>query len=215
MALQSAPQPGAGSSGGSRADSAALRLHAAGDPHRPGVETFIRGVYAQRYGASVPAFMPLLVSLAAPDGEILAAAGYRSAATGALFLEHYLREPVEDEFAWHAGRALARREIVEIGHLAAASAGAGRRLVLLLGPHLAQQRFGWAVATLTRELRQMLTRMGVASLALAPADPLVLGDDAVHWGSYYEHQPVVVAGEVLSALRRFAQRSAQPTEPHA
>jgi hypothetical protein len=215
MALHSAPQPGAGSSGGNRVDSDALRLHAAGDPHRPGVEAFIRRVYARRYGATIPAFMPLLVSLAAPDGEILAAAGYRGAATGALFLENYLREPVEDELAWHAGRALARREIVEIGHLAAARAGAGRRLMLLIGPHLAQQRFRWAVATLTGELRQMLTRMGVAPLALAPADPLVLGDDAAHWGSYYQHQPVVVAGEVLPALRRLAQRSAQSTEPHA
>ena len=215
MALLSAPQSGAGSSGGSRADNAALRLHSAGDPQRPGVETFIRRVYARRYGATVTAFMPLLVSLAAPDGEILAAAGYRSAATGELFLEHYLREPVEDELTWHAGRPLARREIVEIGHLAAARAGAGRRLMLLLGPHLSQQRFRWAVATLTRELRQMLTRMGVAPMVLAPADPQVLGDDAAHWGSYYQHQPVVVAGEVLPALRRLAQRSAQSTEPHA
>ena len=215
MALLSAPQSGAGSFGGSRADSAALRLHSAGDPQRPGVETFIRRVYARRYGATVPVFMPLLVSLAAPDGEILAAAGYRGAATGALFLEHYLREPVEDELTWHAGRPLARREIVEIGHLAAARAGAGRRLMLLLGPHLAQRRFRWAVATLTRELRQMLTRMGVAPMVLAPADPQVLGDDAAHWGSYYQHQPVVVAGEVLPALRRLAQRSAQFTEPSA
>ena len=212
MALLWAPRPGAGSLGGSE-DDAGLRLHPAGDPHRHAVETFIRRVYARRYGATVPAFMPLLVSLAAPDGAVLAAAGYRSAAAGALFLEHYLREPVEDELAWHAGRALARREIVEIGHLAAARAGAGRRLMLLLGPHLAQQRFRWAVATLTRELRQMMTRMGVAPLALAPADPQVLGDAAALWGSYYQHQPVVVAGEVLPALRRLAERSRQTTEP--
>ena len=211
MALLSAPHAGAGSP----TDCAALRLHPAGDPQRRAVEVFIHSVYAQRYGATVPAFMPLLVSLAAPDGEILAAAGYRSAGAGALFLEHYLREPVEDELAWHAGRPLARREIVEIGHLAAARPGAGRALMLLLGPHLAQRRFRWAVATLTRELRQMLTRMGVAPLALAPADPLVLGNDAALWGSYYQHQPVVVAGEVLPALRRLAQRSAQFTEPSA
>jgi hypothetical protein len=212
MALLSAPQPRRGSLAGSRAHSGALRLHPAGDPHRHAVETFIRHVYARHYAARVPAFMPVLVSLATPDGEIVAAAGYRSAADGALYVEHYLREPVEDEIASRASRAPARREIVEIGHLAAARAGSGRRLMLMLGPHLAQQRFRWAVATLTRELRQMLTRMGVVPLALAPADPFAVGGDAALWGSYYQHEPVVVAGEVLPALRRLAQRRAKVME---
>jgi hypothetical protein len=207
MALLCAPRIARESLTGRPADGAALRLHLPEDPQRAEVEDFIRAVYRRHYGASVQSFTPVLVSLADAAGQIIAAAGYRSAAAGPLFLERYLREPIEDELAWHAGRGLTRREIVEIGHLAAGRPGAGRRLMLLLGPHLAQQRFHWAVATLTQELRQLMTRLGLTPLALAAADPSVLGEEAASWGSYYEHQPLVLAGEIQPALRRLARRS--------
>ncbi|HET8748872.1 MAG TPA: thermostable hemolysin [Ramlibacter sp.] len=188
---------------------AALRLHLPGDPRRADVERFIHAVYRRRYGATVRAFAPALVSLADPDGAIVAAAGYRSAAAGPLYLERYLGEPVEEALAPHAGRPLSRREVVEIGHLAAGRAGAGRRLMVLLGPHLAQARFRWGVATLTLELRQLLARMGIAPLVLAPADPDLLAEEARQWGSYYEHQPVVLAAEIAPVLRRLAAGAVQ------
>jgi hypothetical protein len=197
---------------GSRADGAALRLHLPEDPCRAEVEDFIRGVYHRHYGASIQAFTPVLVSLADASGHVVAAAGYRSAGAGALYLERYLREPIEEELGWHSERPITRREVVEVGHLASSQAGAGRRLMLLLGPHLAQQRFRWAVATLTQQLRQMMGRIGVAPLALAAADPAALGEEAVFWGSYYEHAPLVLAGEIQPALRRLARRRLQEQE---
>lgn len=186
------------------ADAASLRLYLPGDPRRAEVEHFIRGVYRRHFGAMVGAFAPVLVSLADGTGATVAAAGYRSAAAGPLFLERYLDEPVEDALARHVGGRPARREIVEIGHLAADRPGAGRRLMLQLGPHLARSRFRWGVATLTRELRQLMVRMGITPLALAPADPAALGGGAEEWGSYYEHEPVVLAGEIQAAVRRLA-----------
>ena len=185
-----------------------LRVHGADDPARPRVEDFIRTVYAQHYGATLDAFMPVLVSLADDEGQVIAAAGYRCAAEGPLFLEQYLRLPVERALAPHSSRPLARREVVEIGQLAAGRPGAGRRLMLRLGPHLAQRQYRWVVATLTRELRQLMARMGITPLALAAADPAVLGDAAAQWGSYYEHEPVVLAGEIHAALRRLARATA-------
>lgn len=182
-----------------------LRLHLPGEPGRAEVEDFIGGVYARHYGATVTRFAPVLVGLHDADGTITAAAGYRSAGDGPLFLERYLCGPVDMVLARHAARPPARPEIVEIGHLAAGRAGAGRRLMLQLGPHLAQLRFRWAVCTLTRELRQMMLRLGVTPLALGVADPAALGDDAAAWGSYYAHEPVVLAGEVQPALRRLAR----------
>lgn len=187
-------------------DGAALGVYLPGHPRRSAVEDFIRRVYARRYSATVTHFAPVLVALCDPDGTIVAAAGYRSGAGGPLFLEHYLDAPVQDALATHASRAPARREVVEIGHLAADRAGAGRRLMFLLGPHLAQQRFRWVVCTLTRELRQMMVRLGITPLALGPADPARLGGDAAQWGSYYQHEPVVLAGELQPALRRLAGR---------
>jgi hypothetical protein len=89
---------------------------------------------------------------------------------------------------------------VEVGHLAAQKAGEGRRLILLLGPHLAERGLQWVVSTLTEELRRLFVRLGVIPLALGVADPALLGEDAAHWGSYYAHHPVVLAGQIGPAL---------------
>jgi hypothetical protein len=183
-----------------------LRVHAAGDPQRDAVEDFIRGVYAARYGAQVNGFAPVLVSLH-EGGQIVAAAGYRNAAQP-LFLERYLDEPVEALLARHHGGTAvpAREHIVEVGHLAATKAGEGRRLVLMLGAHLAQRRTQWVVSTLTQELRQLFSRMGLAPVLLGRADPARLGHEAADWGRYYEHQPVVLAGHLPQALHQLALR---------
>ena len=90
--------------------------------------------------------------------------------------------------------------------LAAARAGEGRRLILQLGPHLAAQGFQWVVSTLTEELRQLFVRLGVVPYALGRADAAALGEAARDWGSYYEHRPVVLAGQLPLALRQLRQR---------
>lgn len=176
-----------------------LRLVDAGDPQRAEVQAFIHGVYAERFGADVHSFAPQLVVLEDASG-IQAAVGFRPAEAAPLFLERYLPAPVEQLLG------VPRQHIVEVGHLAAARAGEGRRLILLMGPLLAQQGFNWVVSTLTAELRQLFLRLGVAPLALGVADPDRLGGDAAAWGSYYEHRPVVLAGQLDAALQALARR---------
>lgn len=183
-----------------------LRTHRAGDPGRAGAEAFIREVYVRRFGADVDSFAPVLVTLGEGDG-IVAAAGYRGAGETALFLERYLPQPVEAMLAAHAGHAPPRRRIVEVGHLAATLPGEGRRLIQLLGPHLAREGYQWVVSTLTQELRRLFLRIGVAPLSLAAADPAALGAAAQRWGSYYEHAPVVLAGHLPQALRHLQRRA--------
>jgi hypothetical protein len=185
-----------------------LQLHRVGSSRRAEVESFIGAVYRERYGAELRQFAPLLVSLHDEHGDCVAAAGYRAADSGPLFLERYLSGAVESLLPAPGGRWPLRQRIVEVGHLAAARAGEGRRLILLLGPHLAGQGFEWVVSTLTQELRNLFVRMGVAPLALGVADPAVLGDDAAPWGSYYDHRPLVLAGRLDAALQTLARRSA-------
>ena len=185
-----------------------LTVHGVDDPRRGEVEHFIRDVFARHYGAEVRHFAPTLVSLR-DGGEIVAAAGYRSAAESPLFLERYLSSPVERLLASDDGSAPGRDGIVEVGHLAAGRAGAGRRLIALMGPHLAARDFTWVVGTLTSELRHLFLRLGVTPLALGTADPLALGEDGAQWGSYYEHRPVVLAGHLRQALRRLARELRQ------
>jgi hypothetical protein len=193
------------------APSARLALVSPSHPERAGVERFVQRVYAERYGADVRQFAPMLVALH-DDGEIVAAAGYRPAGAAPLFLERYLSAPVETllETRLGAGRPAApsRQRIVEVGHLAGQRAGAGRRLIGLLGPHLAAQGFQWVVSTLTEELRHLFVRLGVAPLALGVADPAALGDAAPAWGTYYDHRPEVLAGHIELALLTLARRQA-------
>lgn len=183
-----------------------LHLHDVGDPCRAEVERFIAAVYAERFGARVRGFAPHLVSLCDAEGQLVAAAGYRFAHEAPLFLERYLDEPIEAALAGRAGATPERDHVVEVGHLAAARAGEGRRLILALGPHLAARGGQWVVSTLTEELRHLFVRIGVTPLALGLADPARLGDDAADWGRYYEHHPVVLAGHLPAALRILARR---------
>lgn len=191
-----------------------LQEHGVDDPERAEVQAFIARIYAHRFGARLQQFAPCLVSLRDPhSGDIVAAAGYRFADTGPLFLERYLSAPIEDLLSAQHGATVARRSVVEVGHLAAARAGEGRRLILLLGQHLAQwpgQRSPeWVVSTLTQELRHLFVRLGVTPLALGQADPDAVGADLAAWGRYYEHRPVVLAGRLQAALRLMGQRAAR------
>lgn len=183
-----------------------LRVHGPGTPGRAEVEDFIGGVFHARYGADVRQFAPILVGLHDAAGELVAAAGYRAADLGPLFLERYLGGPVESRLATESWAVPSRSRIVEVGHLAAVRAGEGRRLVLLLGPHLAAEGFRWVVSTLTEELRQLFVRLGIVPMALGVADPTLLGDEVGRWGSYYDHRPVVLAGQIDQALKALARR---------
>jgi Thermostable hemolysin len=185
-------------------------LHPPGDALRPEVEATIRRVYAERFDARVRSFAPMLVSLHEGEGaeaRIAAAAGYRIA-TQPLFLETYLDRPVDELLAVHGARP-ARDRIVEVGHLAAARSGEGRRLILRLAQEFARLEIEWVVGTLTEELRALFQRMGIVPIALGAADPARLGTAAADWGSYYDHHPIVLAGHLPVALRRLARRGAE------
>ncbi|MFP5466622.1 MAG: thermostable hemolysin [Gammaproteobacteria bacterium] len=187
-----------------------------GDAGRSGIEQFIAGVYARRFGARVRQFAPHLAGLRDPhSGAWIAAAGYRPADESPLFLERYLPAPIEDILSQHRGRPVTRRGIVEVAHLSADQPGAGRLLIPLLGQHLARESAQWVVSTLTQELRHLFVRMGVTPIALGQADRAAVGPDAADWGTYYEHHPVVLAGRLDAALRLMRQKTRTPHLPRS
>lgn len=175
------------------------RVHTLDDPDRPAVEAFIREVYRRRFGAVVRRFMPVLIGVY-EDGVLVAAAGYRLGSEP-LFLERYLDRPV-DALLLAQGAVVPRDAIAEVGHLAATRGGEGRQLIRRLGPHLARQNVQWVVSTLTQELHHLFERMGVQPLPLGAARPERLGLEAADWGSYYEHEPQVFAGNLAQSLQR-------------
>ena len=146
-----------------------LTVHQPDGAGREQIEQFIYRVYKKSYGASVQSYAPVLLSLADESGRITAAAGYRIASTGPLFLENYLSAPIESLIRTHA--SVPRGRIAEVGHLSSEQSGAGRRLIKLIGWHLADLGLQWVSRSCSTSLS------GSASRQLRWAQPIPHGSD--------------------------------------
>jgi hypothetical protein len=178
-----------------------------GDPGRGELEAFVADVYAETYGARLQHFLPLLVGLRDDEGRLAGVIGARPArAAGPLFLEAYLDVPAEEAIAARMGTAIPRWALVEVGNLASDRPGGGRLLVGTLAHLLDGLGTPLAIFTATQPLRSTFRRLGVAPLALAPADGRRLGAELADWGSYYDTDPQVCSVPV--ALVRDAARRA-------
>ncbi|RMG32483.1 MAG: thermostable hemolysin [Gammaproteobacteria bacterium] len=178
-----------------------LRFVGPEDAGRSRLESHIHATYARAYGANVRTFMPTLIALESLDGDLLGAMGLRTADNGPLFLEAYLDCPIQETIGCHVEQP-ARARIVELGNLAAGSAGAARLLVMALNAYLQGAGFEWVCFTATPTLRNAFRRLGLDLLDLGPADPRRLGSAASEWGSYYDVSPRVMAGNVYHGFRR-------------
>ncbi|WP_339511200.1 thermostable hemolysin [Pseudomonas sp. RL_15y_Pfl2_60] len=182
---------------------------------RPQIEAFIQQRFAQQYAANVHHFMPCLFGLESESGELLGAVGLRSAAQGPLFLERYLGQQTETVIAQSTGTlAPTRKQLVEVGNLAANSAGAARLLIVAITDLLVAMGFRWVTFTSTPALLNSFLRLGLTPLALGPADPKCMGDELVDWGSYYESNPQVMAGDIFNGHQRLMQLGAYPRLGH-
>jgi hypothetical protein len=170
-----------------------------GSPRRGEAEAFIRDIFARHYNAEVPAFAPNLMMIES-EGRIVAATGWRCAGNEPLYLENYLDTPIEVAMARLAGQPVRREQIVEVGNLATARPGASLDVILTLARHLDQLGYKWVVFTATSTLVGIFSRWRLPLLALAHANPSRLGGEAAAWGSYYETEPIVVAGKIRIAL---------------
>lgn len=179
-----------------------LQVHDTNDPDREEIERLIAECYQQRYGATIRASLPMLVSLQI-NGEILAAAGYRCASE-ALFLERYLDAPIEH----YLGDDVPRSRIVEAGQFATRHPGAGRMLISMMARELHLQGYDWAVSTVTKELHHLFTRIGLPTRTLASASIDRLNpSERADWGSYYEHEPEVCASQLRNIVQQLENRT--------
>src|SRR5690606_16536075 len=101
-----------------RARPSVISIGARFEHDRRRTAAFIESVYLARYDARIRAHYPNLVAVRAADGTLAAAAGFRIARQGRLFLEQYTGDDVDRIVG------VARERIVEIGNLASAGGGA-------------------------------------------------------------------------------------------
>ena len=168
--------------------------------HHAASRSLVHRRYATMHGAAPAADYPAYLTVG-PQYAPRAVLGYRLAGEQALFLEAYLRRPIEEVLAERMGRPVARGRIVELGDHASECA----RATVLLWSEAACKlgaQADFAVAVLTRPLRAMLTRLGADLTELAPARIEALGPRGAGWGRYYEADPVVCAGEIHACRAR-------------
>lgn len=186
-----------------------LERHDRASTRRTPLERFIRDEFLAHFGAHVCHFMPELLALRGVDGAIRAVVGCRAAAAEPLFLETYTREPIEAALARRNGFFVPRERIVEIGSLACRNATGAVSIVRALAPHLIQAGFAWVVFTGADTVMNVFRHLGLSPRALCPADPKLLGDARYEWGSYYDHNPHVMAGRIEDGLRACSPRIAR------
>lgn len=77
----------------------------------------------------------------------MAAVGIRLTSTGATFVERYLDEPLEVAVTRPAGSPVSRAQLVEVGNLAALSAGSARIMIIAVTWLLAARGLQWVAFT--------------------------------------------------------------------
>lgn len=189
---------------------ARYHLHEHADKSRAVVERFISRRFEESFGSRVLTFMPRLFSLRDQNGRICGAFGLRSGQSR-LFLEQYLDRPIETIVTARTGMRAERREIVEIGHFSGAFPGAVRTMIGLLTEQLYQEGYAWVAFTGTASLRNAFSRMGLPILDIQPARAECLpAEERAAWGSYYEHAPHVVIGQVGVGHAALCQEASVP-----
>lgn len=159
------------------------------------VEDFIINTYAEAYGAKIGVHYPILMSVRDEAGQILAALGFRYATRGPLFLEQYLSHPIEEILD------TPRSSITEIGNLASSGGGASVFLFAALSAYLDGKNQTHAVITGTNFVEKRLRALGLKPVRLAAANPELLLQKDENWGSYYNTDPHVLAGQVDHGYR--------------
>jgi hypothetical protein len=185
---------------GRRAEPSFLIRHEAGSPNRRQVESFIASEFRSHFGAELSGFMPTLIGLHNSQGDLKAAVGFRAAASEPLFLEAYTNDPIEEVLRRQAGLDVRRDEIVEVGSLACEGGRAAMEIVTSLVPVLIEEGFSYVVFTGADTVRNIFRRLNLKPVSLCIANKGVLGDHQHEWGSYYEHNPVVMVGKLADGL---------------
>lgn len=163
---------------------------------REAAEKFITDIYAKSYGAKIGVHYSTLMSVQDDQGKILAAVGFRNAADEPLFLEQYLRHPIDEILD------TPRSSITEIGNLASAGGGSSLFLFAALSAYLHDKKQSHAVITGTKFIEGRLRVLGSKPTRIAKADPSLLLKNGEDWGSYYNTDPYVMAGQVAKGYER-------------
>ncbi|KJY82881.1 delta-VPH [Vibrio galatheae] len=157
--------------------------------------------YQQAFSADLKVYMPAYLTLLDND-EIASVCGFRIAADEPLFLEQYLDAPAHEMISQLFEQSVERNNLVEFGHLASFAKGMSPLHFYLIAECLAENGFEWCIFTATDPLFALMSRLGLEPRLITCADANKVVDAQKTWGTYYEYQPKVYAGNLIKGLQR-------------
>ena len=166
---------------------------------RRDIENYIAGVFRHRFSARLDDFMPLLVILEKPDGEIAAALGIRFADQQTLFAEQYIHKEIDHVVLEQFNILDHREHIIEIGSLASTESGYARHLFLAMTKILTQWKFQWLTFTAIPVVVNVFKKLKLNPIEICNAKLKDLANTKTDWGSYYDKNPKVMIGDVFAA----------------
>lgn len=175
-------------------------------PERRRIESYIADNFRARYGANIENFLPELLALQY-SGELCGAVGLQRARNNSLFLEQYLKAPVEQEISQGFQRPVDRAKIIEIGNLVATRSGGSYLLFAVLAATLYQLGNHWMIFTATEQVERIIQKMGFVPLVLCEAKPELLRKGQNQWGTYYDTNPKVMAGYLPLAYEKLTNNA--------
>lgn len=162
---------------------------------RESLESRVRSGFGQHFGACIEGFMPTLAWYQHRNGGS-GVIGVRRAADEPLFLEHYLDTPVENVIYDASGAKVSRNRIAEVGQFVVDDREIVGSFFRDLVPFLRDEGFDWVCFTGTDRVRAIVERVGFCGLPVANAAADRAAPTNDRWGSYYEHEPVVMIGKL-------------------
>jgi hypothetical protein len=184
-------------------DSVKIHLRGQHDTERKPLEGFIYRTFQHAYGAELRTFYPNLTAFTT-GGRIRGVVGYRNGIAQPLFSEQYLDAPVEKVMAMHLDRIVERHHVVEVGNLALTGTGEARWVIAAMTVLLQAAGYRWVLFTAVKPLFNAFQRLGLNPVQIAVPDPKRLPDGGSHWGSYYQTEPMVYAGNIEAGYRKLS-----------
>ena len=162
---------------------------------------YISQRYAQAFSAHIHTFMPRFMALV-DHQKILSLCGIRSADEGELFLEQYLDEKADVILSQTYSTPITRDKLIEFGQLASFAKGMSPEHFYLMTRELVAQGYQWCIFTATDPLFSLMKRLGLEPTIITEADPNRICNARKIWGTYYEHQPRILVGNLKQGLQR-------------
>jgi phosphoglycolate phosphatase-like HAD superfamily hydrolase len=102
--------------------------------------------------------------------------------------------------------------VIEFGQLASFAHGNSPIHFFLMAEKLVEQGYEWCIFTATDPLHALMKRLGLTPTVIAEASAERVPEAEKIWGTYYQHKPRVLAGNLVEGYQHLSALFQQADE---